>query len=61
VNGPLSYRVVSPLDLDGKRYAPGRKVLLTAKDAGPLLGHTVVADSADGDADAAALAAAERV
>ncbi|MGH7186882.1 MAG: hypothetical protein ACREIB_11480 [Pseudomonadota bacterium] len=35
------YLVISPLDHDGKRYAIGHSVKLSAEQAEPLLGHTV--------------------
>ncbi|MEY2686664.1 MAG: hypothetical protein RL375_862 [Pseudomonadota bacterium] len=37
------YLVVSPLDHDGTRYAPGSTIALTERQAAPLLGHTVTA------------------
>lgn len=36
------YEVVSPLTHDGEHYPIGKPVRLTAKQAQPLLGHTVV-------------------
>jgi hypothetical protein len=37
----LAYRVLSPLDHDGKRRAVGAELQLTQSQAAPLLGHTV--------------------
>lgn len=37
----FSYRVISPLNHDNKRYEVGSQVELTVDQAEPLLGHTV--------------------
>ena len=40
------YRVISPLDHDGERFASGDEVELTDAQAAPLLGQVIVDENA---------------